>query len=67
MVTQSTVYAVVTATIEIPVRGSSPKETLEELQRISVKEAESILRKHLSPNFRVVGKPEFSHAMVRTE
>lgn len=65
--TTTTVYAVVKATIEIPVRGSSPEETLQELQRVSVKEAEGILRNRLPNDFRIVGNPEFSHATVRTK
>lgn len=64
--TTTTVYAVIKETIEIPVRSSSPQETLEELQRVSLKEGEAILRGHLPEKFRLVGNPEFSHAVVRT-
>jgi hypothetical protein len=52
-------------TIEIPVRASQPSETLAELERISIKEAEGILRSKLPPEFRVIGKPEFSYATIR--
>lgn len=63
----STVHAVLKVTIEIPVRGSSPKETLEELERVSIKEAEGILRDRLPSDFRVIGQPKFSHATVRSD
>ena len=62
----STVHAVMTVTIEIFVRASSPKETLEELERVSIKEAESILRSKLPGDFRVIGKPAFSYATIRS-
>lgn len=65
--TASTVHAVMTVMIEIPVRSSSPKETLEELERVAVKEAENILRNSLPTNFRVIGTPQFSHATVRRD
>ena len=63
--TTTTVHAVMTVTIEIPVRASEPSETLAELERVSITEAEGILRNRLPPDFRVIGKPEFSHATVR--
>ncbi|AGH31497.1 hypothetical protein LOKG_00061 [Loktanella phage pCB2051-A] len=62
----TTVYAVVKVTIEIPVRASSPNETLLELQRVAVKEAEGILRNRLPEEFRIADTPQFSHATVRT-
>ncbi len=62
----TTVYAVIKATIEIPVRASNPKETLEELQRVALREGEEILRLQLPKDFRLVGKPKFSHATVRS-
>lgn len=62
----TTVHAVMTVNIEIPVRASSPKETLEELERVSLREAEGILRNKLPPDFRVIGKPVFSYATVRS-
>lgn len=65
MTTQSTVHAVMTVTIEIFVRASQPSETLAELERVSIKEAEGILRNQLPKEFRVIGKPEFSYATVR--
>lgn len=61
----STVYAVMKVVIEIPVRASSPKETLEELERVSMKEADRVLREKLPDCFRIIGTPEFSHATVR--
>jgi len=66
MTKTTSVYAVMKATIEIPVRSSDPKETLEELQRVALSEAEEILRGKLPNDFKIVGKPEFSHAVVRT-
>lgn len=63
----STVYAVVKATIEIPVRASSPEETLAQLQKAAEREAEGILRNNLSDKFRLVGRPEFSHATVHNK
>lgn len=62
----TSVNAVCTVSLEIFVRSSSPKETLEELQRVALREAEGILRNKLPDDFRVVGKPVFSHAIVRT-
>ena len=67
MTTTSTVYAVMKVMIEIPVRASSPKETLEELERVSMKEADLMLRESLPNCFRVIGAPEFSHATVRRD
>jgi hypothetical protein len=52
-------------TIEIPVRASSPKETIEQLHGIAVKEAESILRNNLPADFIVIGKPELSYVKVK--
>lgn len=60
-----TVYAVMKVTIEIPVRASGAEETLAELHRVSLREAEGILRNRLTDDFRVVGPIEFSHAVVR--
>jgi hypothetical protein len=60
-----TVHAVVTVTIEVRVRPSSPGETLGDLERVAVKEAEGILRNKLPDDFRIVDKPVFSHAIVR--
>jgi hypothetical protein len=55
-----------TVTIEIPVRASESGETLEELYRVSQREAEGVLRHHLdSRHFKVVGTPKFSHAIVK--
>lgn len=62
-----TVYAVMKVMVEIPVRASSPKETLEELERVSRKEAEWVLRQHLGAPLKVVGPMEFSHAIVRAD
>jgi len=62
-----TVYAVVKVTIEIPVRSSSPKESMEELHDVSLREAEEILKSKLTDDFRIVGKPSFSHAIVKSD
>lgn len=59
------VQAVMKVTIEIPVRASSPKETIEQLHGIAVKEAESILRNNLPADFIVIGKPELSYVKVK--
>lgn len=61
----STVYAVMRVTIEIPVRSSSSKETLDQMLTASRQEAEGILRTKLPNEFRVSGLVEFSHAIVR--
>ena len=61
-----TVHAVMKVTIEIPVRASSPNETLAQLEEVSRKEAERILSNKLPPDFRVLGKPEFAYATVRS-
>lgn len=63
--TDTTVYAVVKATIEIPVRNSRSNETLEELYRVAVKEAADIVRLEMSDKIRIVGDLEFSHAVVK--
>ena len=63
--TKTTVCAVMRVTIEIPVRSSSSQETLQQMHDASQREAEGILRNKLPPDFRVVGRIEFSHAVVR--
>jgi len=63
--TTPTVYAVMKATIEIPVRPSSPCETLEQMHQAAKREAEGILRNHLGPKMHLVGQIEFSHAIVK--
>ncbi len=65
MAERPTVYAVMKVTIEIPVRASNPGETVEELYRVSQREAEAILSNNLGDKFGVVGKVEFSHAVVK--
>lgn len=60
-----TVCAVMKATILIPVRSSSPGETMEQLYTASKSEAEGILRNHLGDKFQVVGPVEFSHAVIK--
>jgi len=60
-----TVHAVMKVTIEIPVRPSQGGETVEELYRISIKEAEGILRNRLPKDFRVIGPVEFSYATIK--
>jgi hypothetical protein len=61
----ATVYAVMRATIEIPVRASNAGETVQQLYEASKREAEGILRNRLPDDFRVVGGIAFSHAIVR--
>ena len=63
----ATVFAVMTATIEIPVRASSSGETLQQMHDAAQREAEGILRNKLPPEFRVIGKVKFSHAIVKGE
>lgn len=63
----SSVYAVMTVTVEVHVRSSSPKETLEELERVSIREAAGIIRNSLPNNIVPVGNPVFSHAIVRSD
>lgn len=63
---QPTVFAVMKATIEIPVRSSGPGETLLDLHTSAKREAEDILRNSLpAEKFRVIGPVEFSHAVIR--
>lgn len=60
-----TVYAVMTATIEIPVRSSSPDETLQQLYDVSKREAEGILANKLGREFHLVqGSIKFHRAIV---
>lgn len=60
-----TVYAVMTATIEIRVRPSSGAETLEQMHEASKREAEGILRNKLPEGIAVVGPVTFSHAIIK--
>lgn len=60
-----TVYAVMKAAIEIPVQPSNSAETLKQLYEAAKNEAEGILRNKLTNEFRIVGKVEFSHAIVK--
>lgn len=61
-----TVYAVMKATIEIPVRGSSPAESFEQMYRAAKSEAEDLLRTKLQgTGCRVIGNVEFAHAVVK--
>lgn len=62
---KATVYAVMRVTIEIPVRASSSEENLQQMHDASMREAEGALRNRLPDDFRVVGKVEFSHAIVK--
>ena len=64
---KATVYAVMRATIEIPVRASSSEETLAEMHKASMREAEDILRRELPSGIHLVGQVEFSHAIVKGE
>lgn len=59
-----TVCAVMKATIEIPLRSSSPGETFEQMHEMAMREAEGNLRLMLKDGCRIVGKVEFSHAVV---
>lgn len=59
-----TVYAVMKATVEIPVRSSMSGETFEQMYEAAKHEAEGILRNSLK-DVRVVGAIEFSHAVVK--
>lgn len=61
-----TVNAVVTLTVEIPVRSSSPNETLAQLKEAAEKEAGRIIDNDLPPRWRAVGTPQFIYATVRT-
>jgi hypothetical protein len=61
-----TVCAVMTVTIEIPVRASGAGETFEQMHNAAKSEAEGILRNSLpADKFRVVGPVTFSHATVK--
>ncbi len=62
---KATVYAVMRATIEIPVRASSSEESLQQMHDASKREAEGILRNKLPDDVRVIGPIEFSHAIVK--
>jgi hypothetical protein len=64
-VTKPTVYAVMKATIEIPVQSSSAGETFDEMFKAAKREAEDTLRDNLPSGLRVVGQVEFSHAIVK--
>ena len=63
----TTVYAVMKVTIEIPVRASQGAETLDELMRVSQREAEGILRNNLPDKFNVVGPITFDRAVVKAD
>lgn len=60
-----TVYAVMKATIEIPVRASGSGETLEQMHEAAKREAEGILRNSLPKGFTVKCGVEFSYAVIR--
>lgn len=60
-----TVYAVVTATIEVRVQPSSCEEKLIDLYRVAEREAAEMLQVGLPQGMRVVGEPKFSHAVVK--
>lgn len=60
-----TVHAVMKVLIEVPVRPSSPDETMQQMHDASKKEAARILQNKLPPDFQVVGPIEFSHAVVK--
>jgi hypothetical protein len=60
-----TVFAVMKATIEIPVRSSESGETFEQMHTAAKMEAEGILRNLLTTNVRVIGDVKFLHAVVK--
>lgn len=61
-----TVYAVMKATIEIPVQPSSSAETFAQMHEAAKREAEAKLNHLLlSEGVRLVGSVEFSHAIVK--
>lgn len=62
----ATVYAVMKATIEIPVRSSESGETFEQMHAAAKREAEGVLRNALK-DVRVIGAVEFSHAVVKAK
>ncbi len=65
MTAKPSVYAVMKVTIEIPVRASSPAETFEQMHQAAQREAEGALRNRLPNDMHVVGKVEFSHAIIK--
>lgn len=62
---KATVFAVMRVTLEIAVRPSSAEETLQQMHDVSIREAEGILRNKLPDECSIVGKVEFSHAIVK--
>lgn len=60
-----TVFAVMRAAIEIPVQTSGAGETLEQLYEAAKNDAEGIIRCKLPNQFRLIGKVEFSHAVIK--
>jgi len=61
----STVHAVMRVMIEVPVRASSPDETLAQLLEAAQREAEGVLRNKLPREFRVCSQVEFAYATIR--
>lgn len=61
----ATVFAVMRVTLEIAVRPSSSEETLQQMHDVSIREAEGILRSKLPDECSIVGRVEFSHAVVK--
>lgn len=63
---KQTVYAVMQVTVEIPVQPSSADETFAQMFDAAKREADDILRTHLSlSHFKVVGEPTFIRAVVK--
>lgn len=62
---QPTVYAVMKATVEIPVRSSSSNETFAQMHDAAKREARLILHNTLSGKARIIGDVEFSYATVK--
>lgn len=60
----ATVYAVLRAVVEVPVRSSEATETLQQMMEVAKREAEGVLRNSLPTACRVE-TVTFSHAVVR--
>jgi hypothetical protein len=65
-VTKPSVYAVMTATIEVYVQPSNCQETFEQMFQAAQREAkDKLARINTHAGIRVVGEPEFKYATVR--
>lgn len=64
----STVYAVMTATVEVMLRPSNGSETFDEMLVVATSEAKTILQNigdKYSQNIRFVGEPILKHVLVK--